>query len=95
VKGGLLDPGNVHRRLATLQAKLGWCDRHRPKYGLHSLRHFAASMFIEEGFSAKRVQVLMGHSSIGVTFDTYGHLFPSDDGDRAAFERMQATIVGA
>jgi integrase len=65
-----------------------------PKYGLHSLRHAAASLFIEEGFSPKRVQALMGHSTIQVTFDTYGHLFPSQDGDKAAMHRLQARIIG-
>jgi integrase len=92
--GGILDLGNVHRALGTLQVRLGWCDsKYRPKYGLHSLRHFAASLFIEQGLSPKRVQALMGHSNIAVTFDTYGHLFPSQDDDRAAFEKMQAQVI--
>jgi integrase len=42
----------------------------RPKYGMHSFRHAAASLFIEEGFSPKRVQDLMGHSTIQMTFDS-------------------------
>ena len=41
---------------------------------LHATRHTTASIWIEMGFSAKRVQKLMGHSSIQVTFDLYGHL---------------------
>jgi hypothetical protein len=41
-----------------------------PRYGLHSLRHAAASLFIEQGFSPKRVQALMGHSTIQMTFET-------------------------
>jgi integrase len=65
-----------------------------PKYGLHSLRHAAASLFIEQGFSPKRVQALMGHSSITVTYDTYGHLFPSQDGDQVAMQQLQARLVG-
>jgi integrase len=83
---------SIHRMLGTLQAKLGWCTSHyHPKYGIHSLRHFAASLFIEEGFSPKRVQVLMGHSSIQVTFDTYGHLFPQED-EGGAFAKMQERL---
>ncbi len=39
----------------------------RPKYGMHGFRHAAASLFIEEGFSPKRVQDLMGHSTIQMT----------------------------
>jgi integrase len=69
-------------------------DKLRPKYGLHALRHAAASLFIEQGFSPKRVQSLMGHSSIGMTFDTYGHLFPSKDDDAAAMQQLQARLVG-
>ena len=53
----------------------------RPKYGLHALRHFYASWLIDEGFPPKRVQTLLGHSSIGMTLDIYGHLFPDSDGD--------------
>jgi len=51
----------------------------KPRYNFHSLRHFAASWFIEQGFSAQRVQEIMGHKSIQTTFDIYGHLFPNDD----------------
>jgi integrase len=42
----------------------------------HDLRHFFASMLIAQGESAKYVCDQMGHSSIQVTFDTSGHLFP-------------------
>ncbi|MXP29574.1 tyrosine-type recombinase/integrase [Porphyrobacter algicida] len=42
---------------------------------LHATRHTTASIWIEMGFSAKRVQTLIGHSSIQITFDLYGHLF--------------------
>jgi integrase len=55
----------------------------KPRYGLHALRHFFASWAIERGFSAKRVQALLGHSSIQMTFDRYGHLFPSLEDDHA------------
>jgi len=66
----------------------------RPKYGMHSLRHAAASLFIEQGFSPKRVQVLMGHSAIQMTFDTYGHLFPAPEDDQAAMRQLQARLIG-
>ncbi|WP_245431835.1 tyrosine-type recombinase/integrase [Rhizobium sophoriradicis] len=57
-----------------------------PKYsGFHALRHWYASWCINRKvdggleLTAKAVQARMGHSSIQVTFDTYGHLFPSTD----------------
>ena len=69
-------------------------DARAPKYGLHSLRHTAASLFIEQGFSPKRVQALMGHSSIGMTFDTYGHLWPSAEDDQVAMAQVQPRLIG-
>lgn len=66
----------------------------RQKYGLHAFRHVAASLFIEQGFSPKRVQSLMGHSTIQMTFDTYGHLFPSEADDKAAMRQLQARLIG-
>lgn len=42
---------------------------------MHATRHATASIWLEMGFSAKSIQFFMGHSSIQVTFDLYGHLF--------------------
>ena len=63
------------------------------KYGLHALRHACASLLIEEGLNRKRVQVLMGHSSIQVTYDTYGHLFKDADADARAAANVQARLL--
>ena len=59
--------------------------------GLHSLRHFYASWCInskKDGgpeLPPKMVQDRLGHSSIVMTMDTYGHLFPrTDDGAELA-----------
>jgi integrase len=65
-----------------------------PKYGLHALRHFFASWVIERGFSPKKVQTLLGHSSIQMTFDVYGHLFPSLEDDHAKFAAGELAIAG-
>src|SRR5262249_25277609 len=61
------------------------------KYGWHSLRHFYASWCINRKVDgglelpAKVVQSRMGHASIEVTVDVYGHLFPrGDDGAELA-----------
>jgi integrase len=58
------------------------------------LRHAAASLFIEQGLSPKKVQALMGHSDIGMTFNTYGHLFPSRDSDQEAMRQLQVRLIG-
>lgn len=60
------------------------------KYSLHALRHAAASHLIEQGLNSKRIQTIMGHSSIAVTMDTYDHLFDDADGDRRIMERVEA-----
>jgi integrase len=60
------------------------------KYTAHIFRHAAASLWIEQGMNPKRVQALVGHGSIQVTFDTYGHLFEwaeRDADDANAIER--------
>lgn len=71
------DEGNI-----ILAAKYG---------GMHALRHFYASWSINRpqdgglGLPAKMVQERLGHSSIVMTMDTYGHLFPrGDDADELA-----------
>ena len=40
-----------------------------PLFNFHSLRHFTASWWIGKGFSPKRLQQMLGHSSIQMTFD--------------------------
>jgi integrase len=79
---------NLYRSLTPVQLELIG-----KAYGLHAFRHAAASLFIAEGFSPKRVQVLMGHASIQVTFDIYGHLFPAPD-EQDEFRRLQARLIG-
>ncbi|KAA3500250.1 site-specific integrase [Agrobacterium tumefaciens] len=74
-----------------------------PKYtGFHALRHWYASWCINRKadggleLTAKAVQSRMGHSSIQVTFDTYGHLFPSvDEGEEMAAAERALFAVNA
>jgi integrase len=68
--------------------------RDAPTYGMHSLRHACASLWIESGYNPKQIQKLMGHSSIKVTFDVYGHLFADNDADQRAAEDVQARLLG-
>ena len=64
------------------------------KYNFHSLRHAAASLFIEQGMNPKRVQTVMGHSSITVTYDVYGHLFADEEADQKAMQAIEARLLG-
>ena len=63
------------------------------KVRFHDLRHFFASMLIAQGESPKYVCDQMGHSSIQVTFDIYGHLFPQSRRE-AAVKLQQAMLEG-
>jgi integrase len=47
------------------------------------------------GWTPKRVQTVMGHSSITMTFDRYGHLFENSETDRGAMEKIEAAITAA
>jgi integrase len=55
-----------------------------PKYPLKSLRHVRASLEIHNGATAKELQLVMGHSSVQITFDVYRHLFKDHSDSRAA-----------
>jgi predicted ATPase len=46
---------------------------------LHECRHTFASLMIAAGVNLKALQVFMGHASITVTLDLYGHLMPGSE----------------
>ncbi len=70
-EGTPIDPDNLTKRIfvpLVQRAKL-------PGIGLHPLRHTFASLLISHGESVKYVSKQLGHASIQITIDTYGHLF--------------------
>jgi integrase len=87
----------VERGLEPIEVAAGVVDAGgRAKYrGLHAFRHFYASWCINRRrdggleLPAKVVQERLGHSSITMTMDVYGHLFPrgDDSEELAAAER--------
>lgn len=61
----------------------------------HDLRHTSVALAIAEGAHPKAIQTRMGHASISITLDRYGHLFPELDeaiavsfGERLAAARL-------
>ena len=71
--GSVLDPDNLyHRYFVPVLKKSGI-----RKIRLHDLRHTFGSQLLQKGASVVYVKEQMGHSSIQVTVDTYGHLVPS------------------
>jgi integrase len=64
-------------KTASSRAGRAWADL--APIGLHESRHTFASYMIAAGLNAKAITTIMGHSSITVTFDRYGHLFPGSE----------------
>jgi len=58
----------------------------------HDLRHTFASFLIARNVHPKRIQALLGHSSIKITMDTYGHLM--HDADNEAAEKVADLVFG-
>jgi integrase len=73
---------NVLRRFQKICADNGF-----PKLRVYDLRHSRASLLINEGVHPKKISERLGHSSIKLTMDTYGHLFEGSDRDSA--EKME------
>jgi integrase len=72
-KGGPLRHHNFYQRqFCPALARAGLPDQVR----FHDLRHTCASLLIAQGAHPKAIQAHLGHSSIQVTMDRYGHLFP-------------------
>lgn len=59
-----------------------------PKYHFHALRNAAASLLIKQGLSPLHIKNIIGHSSVTMTWDVYGHLFPEDDAIRHAIAEV-------
>jgi integrase len=91
---------NMLASLVPITKAAGLLDRRgEPKYGVHSFRHFFASWCINSKASGgrelppKRVQYLLGHSTISMTFDIYGHLFPPNEGERKELKDAVRSVL--
>jgi integrase len=63
-----------------------------PDYKFHELRHTAASLALAEGASLFHVSRMLGHSSISITADTYGHW--TDEGRQEVAQRLERALLG-
>jgi integrase len=63
----------------TARADAAWKEAGLDRITLHACCHTFASMMIAAGVNAKALQSYMGHSSIQVTYDKYGHLMPGNE----------------
>jgi integrase len=82
-RGGLVFSRDGERPLdsSTMseRAKRAWRTAGVDPVGLHECRHSYASLMIAAGVNAKSLCAYMGHSSITVTLDRYGHLLPGNE----------------
>ncbi len=83
--GTPVDPRNILRTVQIAAHKAGMSD-----IGVHTLRHSAAVAWLESGVHIKAVADLLGHSSVAITGDIYGHT--SDDTARAAVEGLASRL---
>lgn len=74
-QGGPINYTNFRRRVWRPAVLASGLD---PALRFHDLRHTCASWLIARGGTARAVMAWMGHSTIKVTFDRYGHLFPHE-----------------
>jgi integrase len=79
-RGAPFHAASLYRRADRAWAEAGLIERLR----LHQARHTYASFMVAAGLNAKALSVFMGHSSIKVTFDLYGHLMPGTEAEAAA-----------
>ncbi len=64
-----------------------------PEIRFHALRHTFASLLIDQGENIKYVQTQLGHASIQMTIDVYGHLMK--DTNRGAAAKLGRAVLGA
>jgi integrase len=91
--GTVLDPSNLfHYHFLPCLEHAGL-----RRFRFHDLRHTFGSLLIQDGASLAYVKDQMGHSSIQITVDTYGHLIPGaninwvDGLDRKTTPQQNAT----
>lgn len=63
------------------------------EYGFHTMRHICASLWIEQGYNPKNVQEMLGHATLAMTMDTYGHLWENTEG-RELVNRAEQSLIG-
>jgi integrase len=76
--GKPFNPSNARR-----DARRAWETAELNDLTPHDCRHTYASLMIAAGVNAKALSTYMGHSSIGVTLDRYGHLMPGNEAEAA------------
>ena len=83
------DPTNLSKDIWTRLLRAAGI---RESVRIHDLRHTFCSMLLAQGASPKYIQSQLGHSSIMVTMDRYGHLMPETN--QKETELLDKTVFG-
>jgi integrase len=73
-----------HPGAAAKRARAAWEEAGLAPIRLHECRHTYAAFMIAAGINAKALSTYMGHSSITITLDRYGHLLPGNETEAAS-----------
>ncbi len=73
-----------NRDTLVARANRAWKQAEAAPIGLHEARHTFASLAITAGVNVKALSTYMGHSSITITLDRYGHLMPGNEDEAVA-----------
>jgi len=86
IRATRLEPSNLRKAFNRILVDAGL-----RRVRFHDLRHSFASLLLQQGESLTYVKDQMGHSSINVTVDIYGHLVPG--GNRAAVDKLDVEVA--
>ena len=84
------DPFNT--KALQERADKAWTAAGLDRITLHECRHTFASLMIAAGVNAKALQTYMGHASVSITLDRYGHLMPGSEAEAAGLLEAYLTV---
>ena len=87
---GLLGYESINAALRSAAKKIGMTPP-----SAHQLRHFCASLLIQNRASVKQVQEFLGHENEPVTLDTYTDLWPDNLDELAIITDRAASVRAA
>jgi integrase len=79
-------------RIAAVAIRLGRCDRATCTLEIHDLRHSAVTVLLAQGMTLEDVENQLGHSTIVLTSNTYGHEL--EQRQRESARAMDAVLGG-
>jgi integrase len=82
-----------NRDTVVARAEKAWKAAGLAPIGLHEARHTCASIFIGAGVNLKALSSYLGHASITITLDRYGHLMPGNEDE--AVDLVDAYLLRA